>query len=263
MLLRQFLANLCIHLEKLVKVFHYIMNSSPTRPNAIITGAGSGIGRATSLAFARAGINIALVGRSLKSLEDVAKESAKEGIKVKPYVIDLDQLDMVSIQIQKIVSDFNGIDIIVNNAGMGYTNLLRETSLTDWQRVLDLNLTSVFQCVQGVLPYMRKHMKGTIVNISSIAATNVFSNWGAYSVSKAALLSFSKILAEEERSKGIRVTTIIPGAVNTPIWDTITVQEDFERTAMLSPDLVAQTILQVALLPIEANIEEITILPSS
>ena len=95
-----------------------------------------------------------------------------------------------------------------------------------------------------------------------MSATNIFPNWGAYSVSKAALLSFSKILAEEERSNGIRVTTIMPGAVSTPIWDTITVQKNFDRTVMLTPDLVAQTILHVALLPVEAVIEEITILPS-
>ncbi len=254
--------NLYTHLEQLAQGLYYIMSSSSIGLNAIITGASSGIGKATSLAFARAGINTALVGRSLKSLKDVAKESKKEGIKVKPYVIDFSELDTISIKIQEIVSDFNSIDIIVNNAGMGYTNFLGETSLTDWQKVLDLNLTSVFQCIKGVLPHMRKHMKGTIVNVSSTAAINIFPNWGAYSVSKAALLSFSKILAEEERNNGIRVTTIIPGAVNTSIWDKIPIQKNFDRTVMLTPELIAQTILQVVLLPVGAVIEEIKILPS-
>ncbi len=239
------------------------MDSSSSQPNAIITGASSGIGKATSLAFAQAGINVALVSRSLNSLEAVAQASAQKGVKAKSYVMDLSQLSKIPGIIQEIIADFGGIDIIVNNAGMGYTNLLRETPLADWQQVIDLNLTSVFQCVQGVLPQMRERTKGTIINVASIAATQSFPGWGAYCVSKAALLSFSKVLGAEERGNGIRVMTILPGAVNTSIWDTNTVQADFDRTAMLTPDVVAQTILQAALLPAEAVIEEMTILPSA
>ena len=177
--------------------------------------------------------------------------------------MDLNELAKIPGTIQEIVADFGNIDIIVNNAGMGYTNLLRETPLADWQQVINLNLTSVFQCVQGVLPQMRERKQGTIINVASIAATQAFPEWGPYSVSKAALLSFSKVLAVEERSNGIRVVAISPGSVNTPMWDTETVQADFERSAMLTPELVAQTILQAALLPAEAVIEDLTILPSA
>ena len=239
------------------------MDSSSSQPNAIITGASSGIGKATALAFAQAGINLALISRSLDALETVAEACTQEGVKAKPYVMDLSELTKIPAMIEKIVADFGDIDIIVNNAGMGYTNLLRETPLADWQQVINLNLTSVFQCVQGVLPQMRKRKQGTIINVASIAATQAFPEWGAYSVSKAALLSFSKVLAAEERSHGIRVVTISPGAVNTSIWDTDTVQADFDRSAMLTPDLVAQTILQAALLPAEAVIEDLTLLPSA
>ena len=239
------------------------MDSSSSQANAIITGASSGIGKATALAFAKAGINVALVSRSLDSLETVAQACTQQGVKAKPYVMDLSELTKIPATIQEILADFGDIDIIVNNAGMGYTNLLRETPLADWQQVINLNLTSVFQCVQGVLPRMRERKQGTIINVASIAATQAFPEWGAYSVSKAALLSFSKVLATEERSHGIRVMTVSPGAVNTPIWDTDTVQADFERSAMLTPDLVAQTILQAALLPAEAVIEDLTILPSA
>lgn len=239
------------------------MSSSSNQLNAIITGASSGIGKATSLAFARAGINVALVSRSLDSLATVAQAAKAEGVEAKPYVIDLSQLSTIPTKIQEIITDFGSIDIIVNNAGMGYTNLLRETSLSDWQQVIDLNLTSVFQCVQGILPHMRDRQKGTIINVASIAAMQPFPGWGAYCVSKAGLVSFSKVLGAEERENGIRVMTIAPGAVNTPIWDTDTVQADFDRAAMLTPDLVAQTILQAALLPAEAVIEEMTILPSA
>ncbi|MEM8778118.1 MAG: SDR family oxidoreductase [Cyanobacteria bacterium P01_G01_bin.49] len=239
------------------------MSSSSNQLRAIITGASSGIGKATSLTFAKAGIHLALVSRSLDQLEAVAQAAKSQGVEAKAYGIDLSQLPTIPAKVQEIIADFGSIDIIVNNAGMGYTNSLNQTSLADWQQVIDLNLTSVFQCVKGVLSQMRDRKKGTIINVASIAATQAFPGWGAYCVSKAGLVSFSKVLAAEERSNGIRVMTIAPGAVNTPIWDTDSVQADFDRAAMLTPELVAQTILQAALLPAGAVIEEMTILPSA
>ena len=230
---------------------------------AIITGASSGIGKATALAFAKAGIQVALVGRSASKLEATRSAAAAVGVEAKVYQIDLDQVEAVKPKLAAIATDFGAVDLLVNNAGMGYTNPLAETPLADWQRVLDLNLTSVFQCVLGVLPAMRDRQRGTIINVASIAAQNPFPGWGAYSVSKAGVVAFSKTLAAEEKANGIRVIVISPGAVNTPIWDTDTVQADLDRSAMLSADTVAQTILHAALLPEQAVIEEMTLLPSA
>ncbi len=230
---------------------------------AIITGASSGIGEATALAFAKAGINVALVSRSLDKLEAVANAARATGVEAKAYQLDLSQLDRIVPSIKAIANDFGEIDILVNNAGMGYTNYYKDTSLADWQKVLDLNLTSVFQCVFGVLPEMRARASGTIINIASIAASSAFPGWGAYSVSKAGLVAFSKTLAAEERNNGIRVVTISPGAVNTPIWDTDTVQADLNREGMLTPESVASVILQAALLPKEAVVEEAIVTPSA
>ena len=109
---------------------------------------------------------------------------------------------------------------------------------------------------------MRDRGKGTIINVASIAAANAFPEWGAYGVSKAALVALGKALAVEERSNGIRTVTISPGSVNTPIWDTDTVQADFNREAMLTPEIVAQSILHAALLPSQAVIEEMIVTPS-
>ena len=238
------------------------MQNAPTRRKAIITGASSGIGKATAIAFAQAQIDLCLISRSQQKLEDVASLVSKYGGIVKIVPMDLADISIVKPRFNEIVQDFGVLDILVNNAGLGYTNLLRETSLADWQQVLDLNVTSVFQCIQAVLPAMRKQGKGTIVNLASIAADNFFPEWGTYSVSKAALVALSRCLAVEERSNGIRVTTISPGAVNTPIWDTETVNADLNRSAMLSPETVAQMILQAVLLPDEAVIEQLTITPS-
>lgn len=229
---------------------------------ALITGASSGIGRATALAFAKAGIDIALVSRQKDRLEAVATEARNFGVDAQAFPLDLAKVEQVHAQIDSIVAAFGPVNILVNNAGMGYTGDLIETSLADWQKVIDLNLTSVFQCIKGVLPGMRDQGSGTIINIVSIAGLQAFPNWGAYCVSKFGLMALSKTLNMEERANGIRVTALCPGSVNTPIWDSATVNADFDRSAMLTPEIVAESILYVALLPSAAVIEELTLMPS-
>lgn len=230
---------------------------------ALITGASSGIGKATALAFAKAGIDVALVSRSQDKLEAIAMAAREVGVEAKAYALDLAEIEQVKAGISAIATDFAPIDILVNNAGIGYTNPLSETDLSDWQQVIDLNLTSVFQCIVGILPAMREQKRGTIINVASIAGQQPFPTWGAYSVSKAGLIALSKTLAAEERSHGIRVVTISPGAVNTPLWDTDTVQVDFNRSAMLTPEIVAQSIVHTALLPEQAVVESVTLMPSA
>lgn len=237
--------------------------TSPIERRALITGASSGIGKATALEFAKAGIDVALVSRSTEKLEAVADEARSLGVKAKAYALDLAKLSQVKAGISAIAADFAPIDILVNNAGMGYTNTLSETSLADWQQVIDLNLTSVLQCILGILPAMRNQKRGTIINVASIAGVQPFPGWGAYSVSKAGLIALSKTLAAEERDQGIRVVTINPGAVNTPIWDSQTVQVELNRSAMLTPEIVAQSILHLAMLPETAVIESVNLMPSA
>ena len=233
-----------------------------TNRTALITGASSGIGKATALAFAKAGINLALVGRSPEKLAAVALAAEAVGVRAKSYVVDLSVVDRVSAEIAAIAADWDNLDILVNNAGMGYTNSIEDTSLDDWQRIIGLNLTSVFQCVQGILPHLRRHKSGIIINVSSIAGKQVFPNWGAYSVSKFGVMALTQAIACEERVNGIRATAICPGSVNTPIWDTDTVQADFDRSSMLTPEMVAEAILYAVLAPSGAVVEELTIMPS-
>lgn len=230
---------------------------------ALITGASSGIGKATALAFAKAGIDIALVGRSQNNLEFVSKAAHEFGVEAKAFCVDLAEVAEVKAKIQAIAHEFGNIDILINNAGIGYTGNLNDTPLEDWQQVINVNLTSVFQCMMGILPGMRQQGQGTIINIASIAAKQAFAGWGAYCVSKAGLLSLSQTLAKEERANGIRVMAICPGSVNTEIWDTPTVKANFDRSQMLTPEIVAQTILHTVLLPQQAVIEELTIMSNA
>ena len=227
---------------------------------ALITGASRGIGQATAIAFAKAGINLTLVSRSEAALQATAAEAEQLGVEVQTVAIDLSQLDQIRPCLEAAVAQFP-VDILVNNAGMAYTGNLLETPLADWQQVLTLNLTSVFQCVQVLLPMLRQR-QGMVINVASIAGYQAFPGWGAYNVSKAGLIALSKTLAAEEREHGIRVVTVCPGSVNTPLWDTDTVQAGFDRSRMLTPETVAQSVLHAVLLPPGAVIEEMTIMPS-
>ncbi len=238
------------------------MNTAPNR-RALITGASTGIGRATALAFAKAGFDVALVSRSLDKLQTLTEEISKIApVKAQSFPIDLGVIDQVKSEVDNILAIFGPVDVLINNAGMGYTGELNQMPLSDWCQVIDLNVTSVFQCIQAVLPGMRDRNSGMIINVASIAARQAFPEWGAYGVSKAAVVALSKAISVEEREHGIRVVTILPGAVNTPLWDTDTVQADFDRSGMLTPELVANAILQTALLPPGAVVEELTIMPS-
>ncbi|MEB3268587.1 MAG: SDR family oxidoreductase [Leptolyngbya sp.] len=235
--------------------------TSDTRQRALITGASSGIGRATAIALAQAGRDLVLVSRSSQKLTPLAQDLAATGVQVDTIPLDLSALATVKPTLEAAIARIGPIDILINSAGMGHTGPLATLSLADWQQVMDLNLTSVLLCMQAVLPGMRDRRSGTILNIASVAAYNAFPDWGAYSVSKAGLVTLSRIWAAEEREHGIRVTVVAPGAVNTPLWDTDTVQADFPRAAMLTPEIVAQAIVDTLQLPATAVVEELKLMP--
>ena len=237
--------------------------SPETHRRALITGASRGIGKATALALGKAGFELALVSRSLDNLKPTLAELKAEASAARAYAINLSNLGSIQPKMQRILDDLGPFEVLINNAGMGYTGSLATMPLQDWQQVIDLNLTSIFECIKAVLPSMRASGRGTIVNVASIAAQSAFPDWGAYTVSKAGVVALSKVLAAEERSHGIRVVTVYPGAVNTPIWDTETVKADLDRSTMLTPEVVAEAILNTVLLPQQAVIEELTVMPSA
>ncbi|WP_404787548.1 SDR family oxidoreductase [Altericista sp. CCNU0014] len=239
------------------------MISPSSSQRALITGASRGIGKATALAFAKAGISSILIGRSPDSLQATAEEVRALGAEAIALSIDLSQVDRVKSQLEQVLETVGSADILVNNAGMGYTGGLLETSLADWQQVIDLNLTSPLQCIQAVLPQMRSRRSGTIINVISIAGRQTFPSWGAYCASKFGLMGMTKTLAQEERSYGIRVVALCPGAVDTPLWDTPTVNADFDRSLMLTPEDVADAIVHAALLPQHVVLDELVLMPNS
>ena len=232
-------------------------------PVALITGASRGIGAAAARRFAEAGFDLLLLARSSGPLDALAAELRSLGRQVHTASVDLADSQAIAPAIDEICRRGLRPTVVINNAGAAYTGSLQEMPLEQWQWLLQLNLTSVFQLCQAVVPQLRRQGGGLIINVSSHAARNAFPEWGAYCVSKAALASFTRCLAEEERSHGIRVSTLTLGAVNTPLWDTATVHSSFDRRAMLPADQAAEALLVLAHQPPTQVVEDLTLMPTA
>ncbi|GBO53875.1 sepiapterin reductase [Pseudanabaena sp. lw0831] len=227
---------------------------------AIVTGASSGIGKEVALRLLQSGAQVSLVSRN----PDRILHELPSGSNAKGYAIDLSDISQVPAKIQAIVADMGGVDILINNAGMAYIGELIDMPLTEWQKLFDLNLTSIFQCLQATLPTMRSQKSGTVINVASIAAKQGFPNWGAYCASKFALLGLTQAIMIEEKPHGIKIMAICPGSVDTPLWDTLgdKVPPSFNRAAMLSPATVADAIMTLVNLPADAMINDFVIMPN-
>tara|TARA_Y100001968_G_scaffold65924_1_gene56694 strand:- start:4071 stop:4778 length:708 start_codon:yes stop_codon:yes gene_type:complete len=227
----------------------------------LITGASRGIGKATAKAFAKAGWDLLLIARSEDNLENLVNEFENKKIKVFYKSIDLSNSLNISNGITELMNYGLVPSVLINNAGVAWTGDLLSMPLEKWEWTIQINLTSIFQVCSLVVPSMRKN-GGLVINISSHASRNVFPQWGAYCVSKAALASFTKCLAEEERKNCIRACTLTLGSVNSSLWDSETIGMQFDRDAMLSVDQVAAELLHIANQPSNQIVEDLTLMPS-
>ncbi len=229
---------------------------------ALITGATKGIGRSSAITFANAGWDLILIARNLEMLQELEEELSNISNKVTTLVCDLSKPNSIEDSLSQVIKSCGCPTVLINNAGFAYNGNLIGMPLEKWQKILQVNLTSVFQICSFIVPLMRKK-GGLIINVSSHAAYNAFPQWGAYCISKAALVSFTKCLREEERLNSIRACTITLGSVNTPLWDSEFVNADFDKNAMLSSDKVSNTILYMAEQPDSQLIEDLTLMPAS
>jgi NADP-dependent 3-hydroxy acid dehydrogenase YdfG len=230
---------------------------------ALITGASRGIGAATAKSFAEAGWDLQLLARSSQELNAVADHCRSHGVRVTSRCVDFADPGAIAPALEHLVAEAGTPGLVINNAGVALTAQLTSTSLEQWQWLLQLNLTSVFQVCLALVPAMRTQGGGLIINLNRHAARRSFPEWGAYCTSKAALEAFSRCLAEEERGHGIRVSTLTLGAVNSPLWDTPTVQASFDRDAMLPVEHVASTLLHMAQQPPQLLLEDLTLMPAA
>ena len=229
----------------------------------MITGASRGIGAAAARAFAQAGYHLLLVARSQADLDALAAELRGHGQQVETTALDLADPSAIAPALEELLNRGLSPSVVINNAGMAYTGSLAEMPLDQWLRLMQLNVTAVFQVCQALLPRLRAAGGGHIINVSSHAAHHAFPDWGAYCISKAGLVSFSRCLAAEERLHGIRVSTLTLGAVNTPLWDSETVHSSFDRRAMLEAERAAEALLYLAQQPATLVVEDLTLMPAA
>ncbi len=186
------------------------------RKVALITGASSGIGRATAIRFAKEGIITSLVARNRTNLEKTYRDVKKAGSEGIVITADLTKENHISRCIDKTIKTFGRLDILVNSAGIIGSGSIEDTTLKDWDYMFNINLRSVFYLTKLAVPHLKK-TKGTIVNVSSVTGLRSFPNVLAYCVSKAGVDQFTRCTALELAEKGIRVNAVNPGVVVTEL----------------------------------------------
>ena len=187
---------------------------------ALVTGGSRGIGKATSIAFAKAGANVALASRKLADLEEVASEIEGLGRRSLAVAAHVGRMDQIKDLVEKVMAQFGRIDILVNNAG---TNPVMASVLDleerAWDAIMNLNLKGLFFLSQAVASIMKEHSGGKIINVASIDGFKPENGVGAYDISKAGVVMATKVLARELAQYNIRVNAIAPGMIHTKLLD--------------------------------------------
>lgn len=224
--------------------------------NAIITGATKGIGRAVAELLAKNGFNVAVCARTQADVDALKINlEKKHSIKVIAEAVDMSKKEAVKAFVASVLAQWKTVDILVNNAGAFIPcELANSENEAAFEMMMDLNLYSTYYMTQGILPNMIDQKKGHIFNMCSIASIMPY---GAYAVSKHAMLGFSKVLREEVKDKGIRVTAILPGATYTASWD----GTDLPQERFMKAEDIAQSLLDIYKLSDRTVVEEIILRP--
>ncbi len=235
---------------------------------ALVSGANRGIGFAIARARAREGCNLIVTGRDERALakarielDKLPSEKLPEKLKVAVLAqsCDVRSPESVDYLFALIRGLHKPLDILINNAGIAHRNrTVGELPYPTWMEVVDTNLNGLFLMTQAALAVMKRG--STIVNNLSIAAERVFPGSAAYNASKHGALGFTNTLREELRPKGIRVIALMPGATDTAIWDAMWPKAP--RRKMMSADTVARTVVDALLLPENATVEKVVVMPS-
>ncbi|WP_282147830.1 3-ketoacyl-ACP reductase [Algibacter lectus] len=183
--------------------------------NAIITGGGRGLGKATAIAFAKQGINVAITGRTESVLKETVSEIEALGVRATYAVFDVGNYEDVKTNIKHIISNLGGVDILVNNAGIAAIGSFNEMPVEQWSEIIQTNVMGMYYVTKEVLPHLKDKNEGDIINVSSTAGLNGNPNISAYCASKFAVIGMSESLMKEVRKNNIRVNTLTPSTIET------------------------------------------------
>lgn len=210
---------------------------------AVVTGATKGIGRAIAEALLREGVDVCISARNGEEVERAVGElNEADGGRAIGAVCDVRSDEEARALVDHAVDEFGGIDILINNAGVGIFKTVEETLPDEFRAVLETNLCGVFYCCHAAIPEMKKRGGGYVINISSLAGTNAHPRMAAYNASKFGLNGFSEALMQEVRQDNIKVSYVMPGSVNTSFGNE---QPSDEKSWQLQPEDIARVVIDL------------------
>ncbi|MEO8533470.1 MAG: 3-ketoacyl-ACP reductase [Flavobacterium sp.] len=215
--------------------------------NALITGAGKGIGKAIAIALAKEGVNVILISRTQADVDQLSTEISNLGVKSLALSADVSDINSITKAVENALAEFTNIDILINNAGIAAFGNFLELEPTAWEKIIQVNLMGTYYTTRAVLPNMIERQTGDIINISSTAGLNGNALTSAYSASKFAVLGLTDSLMQEMRKHNIRVTALTPSTVATDMALDLNLTDGNPEKVMQPEDIAELIIAQLKL----------------
>lgn len=222
---------------------------------AIITGGSRGLGKATAIAFAKEGIDVAITGRNEKVLKETVAELEAFGIKAIYSVFDVGNYEEVKTGIKTIIDTLGTVDILVNNAGIAAFGSFNDMEVSQWSQIIQTNVMGMYYVTKEVLPHLIDKNEGDIINVSSTAGLNGNANVSAYSASKFAVIGMSESLMKEVRKNNIRVCTLTPSTIASDMSIDLGIANKDSEDSVLQPEDFAELIVAGLKLPRRAMLK--------
>jgi 3-oxoacyl-[acyl-carrier protein] reductase len=229
---------------------------------AIVTGGTRGIGRAIAMRLLAEGARVAICGKRQKSVDEALESLApKQNLFGMPA--DISKLEEVRGFVGAVQKRFGGIHVLINNAGAGVFRSVADLTPEEWQEMIGLNLTGAYYCSHEILPIFRQNGNGDVINISSLAGRNAFAGGAGYNASKFGLNGFSEALMLDHRNEGIRVSTIMPGSVDTGFGGSgANPAFDAENSWKIAPEDIAEIVVTLLRMPRRTTVSSVEVRPS-
>jgi 3-oxoacyl-[acyl-carrier protein] reductase len=222
---------------------------------AIITGGNRGLGKATAIALAKEGVDVAITGRNEHELQATVNELKSLGVNAIYSVFDVANYEAVKKGIQEIITSFKTVDILVNNAGIAAFGSFTDMDVTTWSNIIQTNVMGMYYVTKEVLPYLIAKNEGDIINVSSTAGLNGNANVSAYSASKFAVIGLSESLMKEVRKNNIRVCTLTPSTIASDMSISLGIAKKEDVDTVLQPEDFAELIVAGLKLPRRAMLK--------
>ncbi|WP_340156527.1 3-ketoacyl-ACP reductase [uncultured Winogradskyella sp.] len=216
---------------------------------AIITGGGRGLGKATAIAFAKEGIDVAITGRNEAVLKETVSELKAFGVNAIYSVFDVSNYEEVKASIKSIIENLGSIDILVNNAGIAAFGSLNDMEVNQWSQIIQTNVMGMYYVTKEVLPHLIAKNEGDIINVSSTAGLSGNATTSAYSASKFAVIGMSQSLMKEVRKTNIRVCTLTPSTIASDMSIDLGIANKDSEDSVLQPEDFAELIVSGLKLP--------------